>query len=180
MDYEQQSIISRFLAPLPENLQQTPLSSLTGLVLGWGYMDRMHRQRKSPCLSFDMYISNHFLNRIFFSSPHPMPLFFTCYSSPFYWGSVCVFTSSIYTKVDTSNVALICFRLAFSSLLVAVLVKTFMFQTYTRWFIATLLRNFLQILNSWIMTVSTAVLYWKWTSFFFLFMLSVTEGLVLD
>lgn len=29
MDYEQRSIISRFLALLPENLQQTPLSSLT-------------------------------------------------------------------------------------------------------------------------------------------------------
>lgn len=28
MDYEQQSTISRFLALLPENLQQTPLSSL--------------------------------------------------------------------------------------------------------------------------------------------------------
>lgn len=76
MDYEQQSILSRFLALLPENLQQTP-SQLTHGGRGGGYMDRMHRQRKSPCLSFDMYISNHFLNRIFFSSPHQMPLFLT-------------------------------------------------------------------------------------------------------
>lgn len=102
MDYEHQSIISRFLALLPENLQQTPLSSHTK----WrrrqgvgGYMDRMHRQRKSPCLSFDMYISNHFLNRIFFPSSHQMPLSFTRYSSPFYWGSVCVFTSPFYTHL---------------------------------------------------------------------------------
>lgn len=46
-------------------------------------MDRMHRQRKSPCLSFDMYIPKHFLNRISFASPHQMPLSFTRYRSPF-------------------------------------------------------------------------------------------------
>lgn len=96
MDYEQQSIISRFLAPLPENLQQTPLSSLTGLVLGGGYMDRMHRQRKSPCLSFDMYISNHFLNRIFFSSPHPMPLFYLLQQSFLLRISLCFYIFHIH------------------------------------------------------------------------------------
>lgn len=108
MDYEQRSIISRFLALLPENLQQNPLSSLSECggcvcvegVCTWGYMDRMHRQRKSPCLSFDMYISNHFLNRIFLPpSPHEMPLSFTHHSSPFYWGSVCVFTSPFCTHL---------------------------------------------------------------------------------
>lgn len=110
MDYEQQSIISRFLALLPEILQQT-FSSLAesgkgggGVGTGIGY-----RRRKSPCLSFDMYIANHFLKRIFFTS-------FTRYTSPFYWGSVCVFTSCFYKRVDTSNIALICFSPAFSAL----------------------------------------------------------------
>lgn len=77
MDYEQPSVISRFLALSPEIFQQTPPGSLSewsgggggGDGGGGGYTDRMHRQRKSPCLSFDMYISNHFLNRI----PPPDP-----------------------------------------------------------------------------------------------------------
>lgn len=119
MDYEQHRIVSRFLALLPEHLQQTPLSSV--MEKRGGYMDRMHRQRKSPCLSFDMYISNHFLNRIFSPSPHQMPLSFTRSRSPFYWGSVCVFASSFYVSVETSNMALICFSLAFWFLLVLVL-----------------------------------------------------------
>lgn len=77
MDYEQPSVISRFLALSPEIFQQTPRGSLAewsgaGGGGGGGYTDRMHRQRKSPCLSFDMYISNHFLNRI--SPPTPPPL----------------------------------------------------------------------------------------------------------
>lgn len=36
MDYERRSTISRFLALLPENLQQTPLSSLTRGCVWWG------------------------------------------------------------------------------------------------------------------------------------------------
>lgn len=72
MDYEQPSVISRFLALLPGNFQQTPPGSLSEWSgVGGGYTGRMHRQRKSPCLSFDMYISNHFLNRI--SPPYPHP-----------------------------------------------------------------------------------------------------------
>lgn len=82
-------------------------------------MDRMHRQRKSPCLSFDMYISNHFLNRIFFPLPSPnATLFYPLQQSFLLRISLCFYISLLHA----SNVALICFRLAFSSLRVAALV----------------------------------------------------------
>lgn len=52
MDYEQQSIISRFLALLPEILQQTFSSLAESVKKGWrgGYRERM--QAKEISMSF--------------------------------------------------------------------------------------------------------------------------------
>jgi len=85
-------------------------------------MDRMHRQRKSPCLSFDMYISNHFLNRIFFPSLYQMPLSLTRDTRLFFIEDQFVFSHLPPPPVDTSTGALICCTLAFSSLLVVAFV----------------------------------------------------------
>lgn len=133
MDYEPPSVISLFLALLPENFQRTPPGSLSewsggGGGVGGGYTDRMHKQRKSPCLSFDMYISNHFLNRISprtLTHTHTSAPLLKCHSlyppphSSFLLRiSLCFYISLLHA----SNVALISSRLAFSSLCTSALV----------------------------------------------------------
>lgn len=84
------------------------------------YMDRMPRHWKSPCL-FLWYVYFQPLSKSDISpSPHTKRhSLVTHYSCPFCKGSVCVFTSSHYTHLIS---LLICCRLAFSFIVVLILV----------------------------------------------------------